>query len=131
MELEYDNTVSSLGINFRLGRPPGLVHGKIGDAWLKNQTFNPTKAYVCWHLEPGIISKLKTLKKAVETFIVWCFYLWVFSQWIDYKSDLLLDEHVQICVFTERQPSWNYPRNTRAHQAAYCVVLNEVHLLAF
>jgi len=30
---------------FRLGGLPGLVHGKIGDAWLENQRFNPTQAY--------------------------------------------------------------------------------------
>ena len=30
---------------FRLGRLPGLVHGKISEAWLENQRFNPTQAY--------------------------------------------------------------------------------------
>jgi len=31
--------------HFRLAGLPGLVHGKIGDAWLENQRFNPTQAY--------------------------------------------------------------------------------------
>ena len=30
---------------FRLGGPPGLVHGKIGNTWCKNQKFNPMEVY--------------------------------------------------------------------------------------
>ena len=30
---------------FRLGGPPGLVHGKIGNTWCKNQRFNPMEVY--------------------------------------------------------------------------------------
>ena len=47
------------------------------------------------------------------------FFGCVFAQLIYCKSDLLLDEHVQICRFAERHSSWNCPRNTRAHQGAH------------
>ena len=53
--------------------------------------------------EPGI-SKTKLLKKVDEKSLS-CGYLCVFLHLIDYKSDLLLNEHVQICHLAERQPS--------------------------
>ena len=40
--------------------------------------------------------KDKTLKRR-ELPIVWCLHLCIFSQDVGYKSDLSLDEHVQIC----------------------------------
>ena len=42
---KINKVTSVLPRYFRLGGPPSLVHGKIGDAWLKNQRFNPTEAY--------------------------------------------------------------------------------------
>ena len=44
-QAEINKVTSVLPGYFRLGGPPSLVHGKIGDAWLKNQRFNPTEAY--------------------------------------------------------------------------------------
>ena len=44
-QAKINKVTSVLPGYFRLGGPPNLVHGKIGDAWLKNQRFNPTEAY--------------------------------------------------------------------------------------
>ena len=42
---KINKVTSVLPGHFRLGGPPSLVQGKIGDAWLKNQRFNPREAY--------------------------------------------------------------------------------------
>ena len=84
---------------------------------------------LCWHLEPGIISKLKSLKKAVETFIVWCFYLCVFSQWIDYK--FIVGWTCSNLCFYWKAAMLKLSRKHKGPSSSLHVVLNEVHLLAF